>query len=123
VVDEAAPTLGFRAALTINGPVASVADPTISDNVIAVLREALSNAARHAMATTVDVHIEAGDTLRLEVRDNGCGLPMELVHRGGLQNLRERAEHLGGSFTVSSSNEGTSVSWSVPLLATVRSQE
>jgi signal transduction histidine kinase len=122
VVDEAAPTLGFRAALTINGPVASVAEPAISDNVVAVLREALSNAARHAMATAVDVHIEAGDTLRLEVRDNGCGLPMDLVHRGGLQNLRERAEQLGGTFTVSSSSEGTTVTWSAPLRANHRSK-
>jgi len=123
VVDEAAPTLGFRAALTINGPVASVADPEVSDNVVAVLREALSNAARHARATAVDVHIDAGDDLLLEVRDNGCGLPAELVHRGGLQNLRERAEQLGGSFTVSSSAEGTSVSWSVPLRVAVSSVE
>ena len=121
VVDEAAPTLGFRAALTINGPVASVVDPDISDNVVAVLRETLSNAARHARATAVDVHIEAGDDLLLEVRDNGCGLPPELVHRGGLQNLRERAEQLGGSFTVSSSAEGTSISWSVPLRLSVSS--
>ena len=123
VVDEATPTLGFRAALTINGPVASVADPALSDNVVAALREALSNAGRHARATAVDVHIAAGDELLLEVRDNGCGLPAELVHRGGLQNLRERAEKLGGTFTVLSSDEGTSVCWSVPLRATVSSVE
>ena len=115
LVDEAAPTLGFRAALTISGPVASVIDGAVSDNIIAVLREALSNAARHAHATAVDVHISAGDEIKLEVRDNGSGLPEELVHRGGLHNLRERAEMLGGSFTVSSSPEGTSVCWSVPL--------
>jgi signal transduction histidine kinase len=123
VVDEAAPTLGFRAALTIDGPVASVVDGAISDNVVAVLREALSNAGRHARATAVDVHIAAGDEILLQVRDNGCGLPAELVHRGGLQNLRERAEKLGGTFTVSSSDEGTSVRWAVPLRATVSSVE
>jgi len=123
VVDEAAPTLGFRAALTINGPVASVADPELADNVVAVLREALSNAGRHARATAVDVHIAAGDELLLQVRDDGCGLPEELVHRGGLHNLRERAEKLGGTFTVASSEEGTSISWSVPLRATVSSVE
>ena len=115
LVDEAAPTLGYRAALTMTGPVASVIDGAVSDNIVAVLREALSNAARHAKATAVEVHIAAGDEIRLEVRDNGCGLPEELVHRGGLHNLRERAEQLGGTFTVSSSDEGTSVCWSVPL--------
>jgi signal transduction histidine kinase len=109
--------------LTIDGPVASVVDGAISDNVVAVLREALSNAGRHARATAVDVHIAAGDEILLQVRDNGCGLPAELVHRGGLQNLRERAEKLGGTFTVSSSDEGTSVRWAVPLRATVSSVE
>ena len=100
-----------------------------------VLTELLQNAAEHAFpeepgptlalepGEVVVTLANDGTELVVEVRDNGCGLPEELVHRGGLHNLRERAERLDGTFTVSSSQEGTTVCWSVPLRATAGSVE
>ena len=61
------------------------------------MREALTNAARHAQASVVEVDISVSEsTLRLEVLDNGIGIPPERVGRGdGLANMQARAEETG----------------------------
>lgn len=116
VVDAARSALGFRPALTIDGPVDSIVPDDLRQTVVAVLREALSNAARHAQAgqVTVTVAIE-GDAIVLVVSDNGVG-PSGIVARGGLVNLRRRAEDFGGGLAISSTGErGTTLRWWVPL--------
>jgi signal transduction histidine kinase len=74
---------------------------------LAISREALSNVARHAVATTCRVTLELrGDRLRLSIEDDGVGIQDGTgVERGhhGLANMRARAEALGGTFDVSSS--------------------
>ena len=81
---------------------------------LAVLGEALSNASRHADARSVGVLLSAGTEVVLRVTDDGRGLD-ESVPESGLRNMRERAEHRGGTFVVESVlGEGTSVTWSVP---------
>ena len=85
---------------------------------LATMREALANAARHAQASVVEVDISASESaLRLEVLDNGIGIPPERVGRGdGLANMQSRAEELGGSCTISSRpGGGTVVEWVVPV--------
>jgi signal transduction histidine kinase len=80
-----------------------------------VLREALTNAARHAHATVVDVELSAtDDRLTLDVRDDGGGMG-ETTRRSGLANLRHRAERHGGTLAVDSGSDGTRLTWSVPL--------
>ena len=81
-----------------------------------VLQEALSNVGKHAQATAVDVRIEAvAGTLRVSVEDNGRGFDpesaREFLRRGkvGLASMRERAELVGGTFTVRSSRGGGTV--------------
>jgi PAS domain S-box-containing protein len=119
VAKHAADVLGFHPTVRFDGPV----DATVSDDVaahaVAVLREALSNVARHAAATRTDVTATAtaGDEFVLEVRDNGHGIG-DTTRRSGLRNLRERAEMLGGTLTVDSSSDGggTHLAWRVPLL-------
>jgi nitrate/nitrite-specific signal transduction histidine kinase len=94
-----------------------------------IAQEALNNVLKHAGASVVTVRINShGDWVELEVRDNGRAFdPANIDHRGGvgLTSMRERAEQLGGSFTISSrSGEGTMVkakiptrrSWSRPVL-------
>ena len=83
-------------------------------------QEALTTVARHAGATHVSIDvIEAGDSLTLEVRDNGRGITDEEVHRPdslGLLGMRERAALLGGEAEVrGSKGQGTTVTVRVPL--------
>lgn len=114
MVDRAAETLGFPPTLTFDGPVRTRVGSAVAPDLLAVLGEALSNAARHAAATAVDVSLTVGAEIRLTVRDDGCGLP-QTVTESGLLNMRQRAERLGGSCVVTSQpNEGTTVEWSVP---------
>ena len=88
-----------------------------------IAQEALTNVARHAGANTCTVHVAMKEvsTLRLEVRDDGCGLPdpreSSHVRSGvGLRSMRERAIELGGSLTVESLPEGgTRVCARLPL--------
>lgn len=85
----------------MTGLLETLVPPDIADQVIAVLREALSNAARHARAATVDVTVEATDTtVTLRVTDDGRGIDPAAARRSGLANLCTRAEDLGGTFTV-----------------------
>jgi signal transduction histidine kinase len=83
-----------------------------------IAQEALTNVARHADARHARVCIAIADTLSLEIRDDGHGLPMEPRAGVGLTSMRERATELGGRFTVSSApGDGTLVRVELPLAA------
>jgi signal transduction histidine kinase len=73
-IDEMTEPLGFAPALRLGADVNSRAAAELSDQLLAVLREALSNAARHARATRLDVVVDTDDGwLTVLVRDNGVG--------------------------------------------------
>jgi signal transduction histidine kinase len=96
------------------GPL-SVVDSALADHAEAVVREAVSNAVRHANATTLSVTVKVEDDLSIEVADNGRGMP-EHITGSGLTNLLQRAQQVGGTFTVDSlPSGGTVVRWSAPL--------
>lgn len=83
-----------------------------------ILREALSNAARHAGKCIADVHLAfAQDELELVVSDNGCGFAAPAdEHSGfGLRNMHERARRLGGRLHVDPLSPGTRIVVSIPL--------
>lgn len=107
---------GLRTNVQYIGPL-SVVDSTLADHAEAVVREAVSNAARHAHATTLTVRVTVDDDLRIEVSDNGCGMPDNFT-ASGLTNLRRRAEEAGGEFSVEtqSPDGGTLLRWSAPLI-------
>ncbi len=118
-IDEAVAELAGRKVRTIVqfvGPL-SVVEGALADHAEAVVREALSNAVRHAGATTVTVRVMVGDDLCIEVSDDGHGLHEEFVD-SGLADLRQRAAQAGGQFTVESTPDagGTLLRWSAPLL-------
>jgi signal transduction histidine kinase len=115
-VQTAAESLGFAPRLTFGGAVDSLVPAPIGEQLLAVLREALSNAARHAQATAVDVEVDADPSrVILVVRDDGVGLP-EGGRRSGLANLAMRARDLGGTFEArNGSAGGTVIEWSVPF--------
>jgi len=117
VVSELAPTLGFEPAVRFEGPVDTVATPELTENLAAVLREALTNTARHAHATQVNVTIEAGDEFVMTIVDDGTGADsFERVGGHGVHNFDERARQCGGCASISSvAPHGTRVEWRVPI--------
>jgi len=114
VVDQATGALGFAPALRMSGLLNDVRDE-VGEHLLSVLREALSNAARHANSSKVDVTVEAGPELILVVRDNGIGITGS-GHRSGLTNMADRAVMLGGTMrAVAAEGGGTMLEWRVPL--------
>jgi signal transduction histidine kinase len=116
IVAASADQLGFRPSLELVGPLDSAVPTEVRSDVLAVLREALSNVVRHARATAVEVLVQArGGTITLRVADNGRGIPPK-ARRSGLANMAARAERLGGSMDVRDNTpHGTILEWSVPL--------
>ncbi|MEU4518887.1 GAF domain-containing protein [Amycolatopsis sp. NPDC024027] len=88
----------------------------LAEHVEAVVREAVSNAVRHAEASTLSVSVAVkDDVVRVVVVDDGKGLP-DGVAQSGLGNLRERAEVAGGRFTLEpGAGGGVTLEWSAPL--------
>lgn len=116
LVSEAAAKLGIVPALALEGPVESIVPHDVRPHLIAVLSEALANAARHADAARVNVKVSVvhGD-LSVSVQDDGKGLP-PTVQESGLRNLRARAAELGGTLELrSAEGGGTRLVWQVPL--------
>ena len=116
LASETEETLGFTPRVHMDGPLDSVVSTTTADEILKTMREALSNVARHAQASSVSIHVDCdaqGVTLR--VSDNGRGLD-GLAHDGhGLENMRARAEALGGRCVLSRRpGGGLVVTWRVP---------
>jgi signal transduction histidine kinase len=116
----AAESLGFTPQVGFDGAVDTLVPPRIGEQLLAVLREALSNVARHAQASAVQVSVTASpQEVSVVIADNGVGLPVE-GRRSGLSNLARRARDLGGSFAARAADApatGTIVEWRVPLTA------
>jgi signal transduction histidine kinase len=116
LVKEYVPVLGQTPTLRTMGPVDTVVSDEVKDQVLAVLREAISNVARHALADHTDVELQARDNeLVLRVADDGTGLPVDR-HESGLRNVRRRASSLGGTLELGANQpRGTVMTWRVPL--------
>ncbi len=108
--------LGFAPTLRFVGPIDTAVPERVIPHVLAVLREGLSNAARHSGASKVEVVLEVtGTWLKVTVRDNGVGIG-EVRRPSGTANLAERARLLGGTFELSPrEGGGTELSWRVPI--------
>jgi signal transduction histidine kinase len=117
IMEEMTGPLGYPPGLRMAGPMDARVPGPIADQMLAALREALANVAKHAKASQVDVTVEAGTDLVLRVRDNGVGLP-KTQRRSGLANLAERASELGGTLRADpAEGGGTELEWRVPLPA------
>jgi signal transduction histidine kinase len=116
VLAEVAPALGFDPGLRLDGVLEDRFSTELVDDLLAVLREALTNVARHAGAHRAEVAVTAtGADLTVEVTDNGVGMG-KTTRRSGLANLRRRAEQRGGTCTIEpAAPSGTRISWSVPV--------
>ena len=84
-----------------------------------IAQEALANIARHSSASCAEVSLEyETEVVKMIIKDNGHGFNKSIKHGGlGLYSMRERAEVLGGNFTVESSPEqGTKITITLPRL-------
>ena len=124
IVAELAPLLGFSPHVDFSGPIDALVSEAVLDDVSAVVREGLSNVARHAHAgwATVRLHAARG-LLALEITDDGVGVG-DTARRSGLANLVIRAESRAGSCTLTSPTRrgaagdeegGTRLLWTIPL--------
>ncbi len=101
-----------------SGPLDTLVPVALHEDILAVVREGLSNTARHANADRVEVLIHArAEAVRIEVRDDGVGIEATgVLVRSGLQNLQARAAQIGGTMdVVRGEPAGTVLSWTVPL--------
>jgi signal transduction histidine kinase len=116
VAREAEGSLGAPPRVFFDGPVESAVNDDIAADLIATLREALSNVVRHAEARQVDVEVIVGSDVRLRVTDNGIGPPHSDSHEGhGLRNMAARASKHGGVCELRPADpRGTVLEWSVP---------
>jgi signal transduction histidine kinase len=116
VLDTVAGTAGdLQSTVRTCGAVDTLVTGDLATDVVAVAREAVSNAARHSGARHVTVTLDVGEEVVLEVVDDGRGIDAHAA-RSGLRNLEERATRRGGGLTVESLAEGgTRLRWRAPL--------
>ncbi len=116
LVREYVPVLGYAPTVRTSGPVDTAVPADVREQLLPVLREAVSNLARHALAESAEIELHVGGReLRLSVVDDGIGL-VEGRAESGLRNARRRATTLGGSLELRGLDpKGTSLVWRVPL--------
>lgn len=120
VAHEVSRVLGFEPTVVFEGAIDALVDGPTATSALATLREALSNVARHARASRVDVEMSIHDhQLRVAITDNGVGFAADAnpSNGNGLTNMRARAEQAGGRCDVKlgPGGRGTVVEWVVPL--------
>ncbi len=118
LVAEYAEPLGFRPRLICTGPLDTAVPTPVRPQILAAIRESLSNVVRHAQATevVVEVTVAAGEVIA-RISDNGIGIGAT-DRQSGLRNLRQRAEALGGAVRLSSNEpHGTVLELRAPITA------
>ena len=115
---EAAEGLGFEPRVHFEGPLDAAVSTGVAEELLKTLREALSNVARHAHASAVEVQVSSGSGgVTLRVSDDGVGLSGDVTRGHGLANMGARAEALRGSFRTANRGEGGLVlTWKVPAV-------
>jgi signal transduction histidine kinase len=126
VTDEESRALGFAVKVAFAGQRDREVSGALADDATAVVREALSNVARHARASAASVHVGVlGDELVIDVTDDGDGFdvthePVDSEAGGsGLVNLRRRAQAHSGTMSINSAtDEGTHLHWTARISPT-----
>jgi signal transduction histidine kinase len=117
VVSELGASFESVPRLTFSGPVDLLIEGDLASDVVAVVREGLTNVARHAHSTqsSVDVSV-TDDCVRVTIDDDGRGVPSSTVRSSGTANMASRAASYGGEFELTPRvPRGTSLRWSAPL--------
>lgn len=116
LVSEVEPALGFAPELRFAGPVDTVLGPEVLEDAQAVLREGLTNVAKHSDAdrATASVSVSARH-ITIEIVDNGSSPPDTGGRRSGLANLERRATLRSGTLTLTHGPHGTTLRWTASL--------
>ena len=98
-------------------------DDALSTTIFRVIQESLTNVARHANASEVQIEFNRdASSIRFSIRDNGCGIDendMKKTRSFGLVGMRERIKAMHGEFSVTSTfGDGTLLEISLPILKT-----
>ncbi|GAA1436768.1 two-component system sensor histidine kinase [Microlunatus lacustris] len=118
IVDQLSPHLGFTPSVQFYGPLETVVAAAPTDAIAAVVREAVTNAAKHAEATALEVDLRLdGHQLTVDVSDDGVGLGAnDEPRRSGLNNLERRADIWGGTLTLTANDpHGTRLVWTITI--------
>ncbi|MCU1693421.1 MAG: histidine kinase [Frankiales bacterium] len=117
-VDAGTVHLGFAPSLRLDGLLDTLVPEETAEHVLATVREALSNAARHASASTVVVSVALrGGVVQVVVEDDGVGVDPS-AGSSGLRNLASRALELGGELVLDAGPlDGARLTWRVPVQA------
>jgi signal transduction histidine kinase len=117
LAEELSDTLGSRPEVRFDGAVDNSVPQHVGDHVLAVVREGLTNAGKHAQASRYEVFLGVTDRVVLELIDDGVGIELPQTAPGlGLINLRDRAEKLNGTFEIyPREGGGTRLVWTIPL--------
>jgi signal transduction histidine kinase len=112
IATQHTPQLGYTPQLRFTGPLDLAVNEGLAADVLAVIREAISNCARHAQATRLEISTAVAHNLvTLQITDNGHGLGTA-TRSSGLTNLRRRAEHHHGTLAITTSDQGgTHLTW------------
>jgi signal transduction histidine kinase len=118
-VAQTAEDLGARLGVTVHLELADDIDtrPDVTEHVLRIVREAITNAATHGGPTAVTVTVRKDDGVRVVVEDDGCGFDPEVGARSGfgLVSMRERADAIGAGFMVASAPTlGTRIELALP---------
>jgi GAF domain-containing protein len=123
LVEEMTAVLGFAPSLRLGAGLRTLNREELTEQALAVLREALSNVARHAGASRADVTVDVDHDgiFGVIVTDDGTGIPPE-GRRSGLRNLADRAAQRGGELRLgpaepTAARPGTRLEWRVPAVA------
>jgi signal transduction histidine kinase len=116
ILEQERPALGFSAHIEFSGLIDLAVTTELREDACAVVREALSNIAKHAHASAAVLHLAvAGDLLTIQVTDNGRGIGIP-GRSSGLANLGRRAVGHGGNLEVSQpAAGGTRLSWTAGI--------
>lgn len=114
VVSELSRSARRPPAIRFHGPVDLIVRNELATDVVAVARELLSNAIRHAHADHISLEVHVlNEEVSVTVEDDGGGIPQD-APLSGLNNLRDRADQRRGSLAVESSEGGTTARWTAP---------
>jgi signal transduction histidine kinase len=117
IIDKFVEELGFTPRIAFRGPVDTAVPELVTGHLTQVFTESISNVARHANATSVEIIIEVSSGwLEFTCIDNGSGLDGQPSAGNGLQNMKARATNLGGTCELTNrSPSGTTLVWRVPV--------
>ena len=118
IVDQVSLCLEFTPVVRFEGSLDAVVAAAPTDAITAVVREAVTNVARHAHATALEIKVCGdGEQVSVDISDDGVGLGAnDDPRRSGLNNLRRRADIWGGSLNITANEpHGTRLVWTIPV--------